>query len=78
MGRNGKSSSQRSHQALPYVVPSSTNTETTEKDGNANITSPENTTTSSKSDEKKENTSGTSDEVIFSLLMQILIWWIMK
>ncbi|CAH1110351.1 unnamed protein product [Psylliodes chrysocephalus] len=63
VGRNGKSSSQRSHQALPYVVPSSTNTETTEKDGNANITSPENTTTSSKSDEKKENTSGTSDEV---------------
>ncbi|CAG9853995.1 unnamed protein product [Phyllotreta striolata] len=62
-GRNGKSSSQRSHQALPYVVPSSSNTEAAEKDGTAAIASPESATAANKNDEKKENNSGNSDEV---------------
>ncbi|XP_072391523.1 uncharacterized protein [Diabrotica undecimpunctata] len=57
-GRNGKNSSQRSH--LPYVVPSSTNTE--EKDSSATTNSPESSANTSKSEDKKENSGATSDE----------------
>ncbi|XP_057657516.1 ankyrin repeat domain-containing protein 12 isoform X2 [Diorhabda carinulata] len=55
VGRNGKNSSQRLHQALPYVVPSSTNTEpTTEKETNSVANNPETPATTDK-EEKKED-----------------------
>lgn len=60
--RNGKNSSQRSHQALPYVVPSSNN-ESNDKDAAPSGTNSPTDNTNVKNDEKKENTTGTDDQV---------------
>lgn len=55
VGRNGKNSSQRLHPALPYVVPSSTNTEPTpDKETNPVVSNPETPATTIK-EEKKED-----------------------
>ncbi|KAK5642897.1 hypothetical protein RI129_009064 [Pyrocoelia pectoralis] len=58
--RNGKNSSQRSHQALPYVVASSNN-ESSDKDANSGTTSPTEAPPV-KNDEKKEQTNGSDDQ----------------
>nr|CAH7741625.1 unnamed protein product [Callosobruchus chinensis] len=62
-GRNSKSSSQRAHQALPYVVASSAggNGDASEKDQSATSSSEGAATTTSKNEEKKETTNS-SDE----------------
>ncbi|VEN48777.1 unnamed protein product, partial [Callosobruchus maculatus] len=62
-GRNSKSSSQRAHQALPYVVASSAggNGDASEKDQSATSTSEGATATVSKNEDKKETTNS-SDE----------------
>ncbi|XP_060519189.1 ankyrin repeat domain-containing protein 11 isoform X2 [Cylas formicarius] len=57
--RNGKSSSQRSHQALPYVVPSS-GAEAADKD--APPTSPEGGAAGSKDTDKKETSGGQPED----------------
>lgn len=58
--RNGKSSSQRSHPALPYVVPSSNSNDSNEKEATSGTASP--TDTSGKGEEKRESSSGVGDE----------------
>ncbi|XP_031347221.1 ankyrin repeat domain-containing protein 12 isoform X4 [Photinus pyralis] len=58
--RNGKNNSQRSHQALPYVVASSNN-ESSEKDATSGTTSPTETP-AVKNEEKKEQTAGSDDQ----------------
>lgn len=58
--RNGKNSSQRSHQALPYVVASSNN-DIADKENTSGTSSP---TESSKTDDKKETNSGNSEEQV--------------
>ncbi|XP_031347220.1 ankyrin repeat domain-containing protein 12 isoform X3 [Photinus pyralis] len=62
--RNGKNNSQRSHQALPYVVASSNN-ESSEKDATSGTTSPTETP-AVKNEEKKEQTAGSDDQVTTS------------
>lgn len=58
--RNGKNSSQRSHQALPYVVASSNN-DIADKENTSGTSSP---TESSKTDDKKEINSGNNEEQV--------------
>lgn len=59
--RNGKNNSQRTHQALPYVVASSNSNDATDKEVSVTTASPENTATSKESD-KKEPVAGQGDE----------------
>ncbi|KAL3275901.1 hypothetical protein HHI36_020637 [Cryptolaemus montrouzieri] len=60
VNRNSKNNSQRTHQALPYVVPSSnTNDSTNEKESNPSTNQEE---TSSKVEEKKEGGSTTTTD----------------
>lgn len=63
--RNGKNSSQRSHQALPYVVASSNSNDSNDKDGGCRSASP--TDNVNKGDEKKDGASGSGgeDQVFF-------------
>lgn len=68
--RNGKSSSQRPHAALPYVVPSSNN-ESSDKEAVAGTSSPT-ATENSKSEDKKEVSPANTDEQVCVLrLFQI-------
>ncbi|KAJ8920823.1 hypothetical protein NQ315_015613 [Exocentrus adspersus] len=61
-GRNGKNSSQRTHQALPYVVPISNSNEGSEKETATATASPE-TSAVAKGDDKKDSaTAGPSEE----------------
>ncbi|CAH1118962.1 unnamed protein product [Phaedon cochleariae] len=64
-GRNGKSSSQRAHQALPYVVASSSNSDAnSEKDSSSTAAgNSESGLVSNKGDEKKDAASNSTDEV---------------
>ncbi|XP_045463000.1 ankyrin repeat domain-containing protein 12 isoform X3 [Harmonia axyridis] len=60
VNRSSKNSSQRTHQALPYVVPSSSsNDSSNEKEVNANSSQEENPT---KTDEKKDGAASTSTD----------------
>ncbi|XP_066147713.1 ankyrin repeat domain-containing protein 11 isoform X4 [Euwallacea fornicatus] len=61
--RNGKNSSQRSHQALPYVVASSNSNDSTDKETPAGSSSPE-ALSGSKDSEKKEPQSAQNDEQV--------------
>lgn len=61
-GRNGKGSSQRTHQALPYVVATSNSNEGTDKEQSAATANTE-VANNTKAEEKKETVSVTQDEV---------------
>ncbi|XP_066256045.1 ankyrin repeat domain-containing protein 31 [Euwallacea similis] len=61
--RNGKNSSQRSHQALPYVVASSNSNDSTDKETPAGGSSPE-ALNGLKDGEKKEPQNAQSDEQV--------------
>lgn len=54
--RNGKNSSQRTHQALPYVVPSSNSSDSNDKETASGTTSP--TENVNKSDDKRDGVPG--------------------
>lgn len=60
--RNGKGNSQRTHQALPYVVPSSNNSESNDKELTSGTASP--TENIVKSDEKRDNAGTAGDEQV--------------
>ncbi|XP_018562141.1 ankyrin repeat domain-containing protein 11 [Anoplophora glabripennis] len=62
VGRNGKNSSQRTHQALPYVVASSNSAEPNEKETAAGSTSPETSSTAKGEDKKDSTNSGPLEE----------------
>lgn len=61
-GRNGKGSSQRTHQALPYVVATSNGNEGGEKEQSSSAASTE-PTSNPKTEEKKETVTVIQDEV---------------
>ncbi|KAJ8927506.1 hypothetical protein NQ314_020001 [Rhamnusium bicolor] len=61
-GRNGKNSSQRTHQALPYVVASSNSNEPNEKETTAGTASPETSATIKGDDKKDSSGTGPSEE----------------
>lgn len=59
----GKNNSQRTHQALPYVVASSNSNDSADKEVAASTNSPE-TAGNSKETEKKETPSSQADEQV--------------
>lgn len=60
--RNGKSSSQRSHQALPYVVASSNSNDSNDKETTPGTASP--TENVVKSEEKRDTSTTAGDEQV--------------
>lgn len=69
-GRNGKGSSQRTHQALPYVVATSNSNEGGEKEQSS--TTNIETTSAVKTEEKKEIVVAAQDEVSIDLNPKIV------
>lgn len=69
--RNGKSSSQRTHQALPYVVASSNSSDSNDKETVSGTTSP---TDVGKTEDKREGVPGNSgDDQVWQLIIIKLV-----